>query len=786
MKITDFKLKYKNFENLDSKVPCSLYSTLLEKGLMDDPFYGMNEKKALKLCEDDCEFTSVFTIDKETFDKNNILLRFHSLDTVCDVFLNGKKLGYCENMHRTFTFDVKELVNLGENELKIQFYSPLKYVEEKNDIYAIYTSWVAKEAVSGAQHIRKCTSSFGWDWGPQLPDMGIFRDVELISFDDGYIDNLFITQRHKEGRVFLHVECETIGGLNEYKLEFDSESYSSEDGVFDFEVKNPRLWWPRGYGEQNLYELTAIGAENKCSKKIGLRTIKLSRNKDEYGKEFTIVVNGVKIFAMGANYIPEDSIMPRINRNMIEKLIKDACAANFNILRIWGGGYYPSDDFYDLCDRYGILVWQDFMFACMMFSLTAKMKENIKFEIIDNIKRLRHHASLALFCGNNEIEWHSHKDKYKIVSDYIDLYETMLSDLTEEYAPQVYYHPSSPTSGTYPLDINEPDKGDCHYWKVWHSGNPFEDYRNYKFRFLSEYGFQSFPGMKTIETFAKEEDMNIFSEVMEAHQKKEGANGKILNYCANEFLYIKEFEKLVYASQLLQAAAIKYAAEHLRRNRGICMGSIYWQINDCWPVASWSSIDYCGRWKALHYYAKKFYAPLLLSLHEKGTEVAFSVSNETMKDFKGTVNYELVSKGFEVICSGEKEVKIKSLSAKDVIFEDFGEIIGENIQNVFLKATLYDEKGEVVSKQTLIFVKPKRFKFDVPEIKCNSEYKDGKTYLTFKADTFVKGLEIVTKEDVILSDNFFDIDSKDGVTITVDGEIDTNAIKLNCVNEIHL
>ena len=786
MKITDFKLTCKDYKNLECKVPCSLYSVLLEKGLMDDPYYGLNEKKALKLCEDDCEFTSLFIIDKETFEKNNILLRFHSLDTVCDVFFNGHKLDRCENMHRTFTFDVKEFAKHGENEIKIHFYSPLKYIEEKNDVYALYTSWVAKEAINGAQHIRKCTSSFGWDWGPQLPDMGIFRDVELIAFDEGYIDNLFITQNHKDGKISLHIECETIGKLNEFKLTLDGESYTSDNGVFDFEVKNPKLWWPRGYGEQHLYELTAIGKENECSKKIGLRTIKLSRQKDEMGKEFTVVVNGIKIFCMGANYIPEDSIMPRINRDFIEKRIKDACDANFNILRIWGGGYYPSDDFYDLCDEYGILVWQDFMFACIMFSLTAKMKENIKAEVIDNIKRLRHHASLALFCGNNEIEWHSHKDKYKIVSDYTDLYETMILDLVEEYAPQIYYHPSSPSAGTYPLNTNDPLYGDCHYWSVWHSGKPFEDYRNHKFRFLSEYGFQSFPCMKTINTFAEKEDMNIFSEVMENHQKKEGANAKILNYCADEFLYIKNFEKLIFASQLLQATAIKYATEHMRRHRGVCMGSIYWQLNDCWPVASWSSVDFFGRWKALHYYARKFYAPLLLSLHEKGTEVTFNVCNETLSDFNGKVKYELKNKDFSLLTGGEKCVKIKSLSATDILCEDFGEIIGENLQNVFLSATLYDEKGIEISKQTLIFVKPKRFKFDIPTVNLKGNYRDGKTSLFLTADSYVKGVEIITGEDVILSDNFFDIDSKDGITVTADGEIDIDSIKLNCVNTIHL
>ncbi len=786
MKISDFKLNYKDFTALDCKVPCSLYSVLLEKGLMDDPFYGMNEEKIKKLSYDDCEFTSVFNVDEETFEKNNILLRFNSLDTVCDVFLNGEKLGYCENMHRVFTFDVKNIIKTRENELKIHFYSPIEYIEEKNERNALYTTWVAKEAISGAQHLRKCTSSFGWDWGPQLPDMGIFRDVELISFDDAFVDNFLITQKHKNGRVFLTATTEFFGEADSFKLTFDGNTYESKDGYFEFEAENPKLWWPRGYGEQNLYEIEVDGGENKCTKTIGLREIKLSRNSDEYGKEFTVVVNGIRIFCMGANYIPEDSIMPRIDRKMIENLIKSACDANYNILRIWGGGYYPSDDFYDLCDRYGLLVWQDFMFACIEFRLTKAMKENIEEEVIDNIRRLRHHASLALFCGNNEIEWHGHKDKSKNVADYIALYEGLIPDLIEEYAPDVYYHPSSPTSGTHPIEPNDPNNGDCHYWRVWHSGMPFEDYRSYKFRFLSEYGFQSFPGMKTIETFAEKEDMNIFSEVMENHQKKVGANSRILNYCADEFLYIKDFEKLVYASQLLQATAIKYGVEHLRRNRGICMGSIYWQINDCWPVASWSSIDYYGRWKALHYYAKKFYSPILLSLHEKGTEVTFSVSNETMKDFKGTVKYELVSKSFEVICSGEKEVEIKSLSAKDVIFEDFREKTGDKIKESLLKAVLVDEKGNVVSKQTLIFVKPKRFMFDVPEIKFNSKYKDGKTYLTFKADTFVKGLEIVTKEDVILSDNFFDIENKEGITITVEGKIDIDAIKLNCVNEIHL
>ena len=371
---------------------------------------------------------------------------------------------------------------------------------------------------------------------------------------------------------------------------------------------------------------------------------------------------------MGANYIPEDNLLARTSFEKTEKLLKDSVEANFNMVRIWGGGHYPEDYFFDLCDRLGLIVWQDFMFACSAYQLTDEFLDTVKKEAVDNIKRLRHHASLGIWCGNNEVEegwvyWGWPQDP-KRKTDYIKLFEFILPDIVKEHDPETFYWSSSPSSGGGFDEPRDPNRGDMHYWEVWHGLKPFTEYRKYFFRFCSEFGFQSFPALKTVESFTLPEDRNIFSHVMESHQKNSGANGKILYYLSENFLYPKDFDSLLYASQLLQAEAIKYGVEHWRRNRGRCMGSLYWQLNDCWPVASWSSIDSFGRWKALHYFAKKFYSPILLSIEEEGKTASIHVTNETMQDVQGLIEWKLRTNTSEVLKEGLAEINVEKLSAR--------------------------------------------------------------------------------------------------------------------------
>ena len=483
---------------------------------------------------------------------------------------------------------------------------------------------------------------------------------------------------------------------------------------------------------------------------------------------------------MGANYIPQDNLLSRINPTRTEQLIKSAIDANFNCLRVWGGGYYPEDEFYDLCDQYGIMVWQDFMLACANIWLGNGMREEYTTEAIDNVKRLRHHPSLALLCGNNEIEQYLEWGIAKSLltqQDYIELFERIFPDVCEKYAPQVYYRPSSPSSHGGFNNPTADNIGDVHFWKVWHGNAPFTEYRKHKFRFCSEYGFESYPSIKTIKSFCEPKDMNCFSRVMENHQKCKSGNSKILMYLSDNYLYPASFEALVYASQLLQADAIKYGVEHFRRCRPYCMGSLYWQFNDCWPVASWSSIDYYGRYKALHYAAKKFYAPVSMGLFLEKNNLTVNVSNETMSDFEGKICVFYCDSDFNIIKSYEKNILVNSLTSSDVFSKEF---TPKNVYSEYLYAELYDKDGNFIMRQTELFVPPKQFEWKKPNINTKISVKDGKTVIDIKADTFAKGVYIdFDKFDLILSDNFFDLTNNKAYRITVQTELSPEELNDN-------
>ena len=478
---------------------------------------------------------------------------------------------------------------------------------------------------------------------------------------------------------------------------------------------------------------------------------------------------------MGADYIPEDHLLGRVTPETTRALLEKSKWANFNAIRVWGGGYYPEDWFYDLCDELGFVVWQDFMFACAVYDLTPEFEANIRAEFIDNIKRLRHHASLGLWCGNNEMEEfvyakNSWLTKPQEVRDYYLMYERIIPEIVKEYDPQTFYWPSSPSSGGCLDEPQDPERGDVHYWDVWHGNKPFTEYRKFYFRFLSEFGFQSFPSIKTIETFTDDpDDMNIFSYVMERHQRNGSANGKIMNYMQQTYRYPSDFRTVLYASQLLQADGIRYGVEHFRRNRGRCMGAVYWQLNDCWPVASWSSIDYCGRLKALHYYAKRFFAPLMLSCEERGMmsnaqplnwqhsgefekSIRLNVANETREDAKVIVHWALRKASAEVLQSGEETVAVPALTS----------VWLEKIE--FPKADPYSEyvsyelekDGEIISAGSVNFSYPKYFRYEDPQLTCRVIGDE----IEVTASAYAKSVEILNEnEDIILSDNYFDMNA---------------------------
>ena len=773
-----------------ASVPGTVYTDLLENGQMEDPFWKDNENKALALMEKDYEYETVFQCD-ELRKSKKVWLRFEGLDTIADVYVNEKHVGNAENMHRIWEYDVTDVLTDGDNTLRVYFHSPLQYIKEA---YAKQPTRGSEDAMDGFVHIRKAHCMFGWDWGAHLPDAGMFRPVYLMGVEEGRIDSVRIHQIHEEGKVSLEfsvlrnpaedlkkeIPCGGDDGFT-YNVQVtapDGTVVTAVDSPKNVEIANPQLWWPNGIGKQPLYEVSVTlykdGKEvDVWTRKIGLRTMTMHLEPDEWGISFAHQVNGKDIFAMGADYIPEDHLLGRVNPGTTRKLLEQCKAANFNAVRVWGGGYYPEDWFYDICDELGLMVWQDFMFACAVYDLTPEFEANIRAEFVDNIKRLRHHASLGLWCGNNEMEqfvsegnWVS---KPSEVRDYLFMYERVIPEVLKQYDPDTFYWPASPSSGGSFDDPRDPDRGDVHYWDVWHGNKPFSDYRNYFFRYASEFGFQSFPSMKTIETISDDPaDWNIFSYIMEKHQRNAGANGKILNYLQQTYRYPTQFPVLLYASQMLQAEAIKYGVEHFRRNRGRCMGAIYWQLNDCWPVASWASIDYWGRWKALHYYAKRFFAPVMVSCEEQGwmtaaadmnrehfefeKSIRLNVTNETLNDKKVTVKWALRNADSSVVRQEETQVAVPALSSVWLDKVEFPEV------DYFSQYVSYEawEEGKCISEGTVIFSYPKYFRYLDPKLSYRVEGDE----IIVTAETYAKGVEILNEnEDLILSDNYFDMNA---------------------------
>lgn len=802
---------------LPARVPGSVYGDLLANGRMEDPYYRDNEWKALEIIKDDFEYVTHFSVPVEYLREEKVLLRFEGIDTIADLVLNGVALGHTENMHRTFEFSVKEYLKAEDNELRVVLYSPTEFIKTAYGKCPIEGS---SDAMKGFPYLRKAHCMFGWDWGPRLPDAGIWRNVSLLAFSGARFDSVYITQHHQSGSVDLEFQIgleEAVTGRT-FRLEGENRyqtvggqvvsaadgswlsAASDENSEYDYRitvvdpdgvcrvydgspsritVEKPQLWWPNGYGQQPLYRIraellrkTPSGEElmDVWEKRIGLRTMTMHMEKDAYGEQFAHEVNGVRIFAMGADYIPEDNLLGRVTAERTYELLKQARDAHFNCIRVWGGGNYPYDAFWDACDELGLIVWEDFMFACAVYDLTPEFEANIRQELIDNIKRIRHHASLGLWCGNNEMEMFVDQGRWvtrhRQKSDYVKMYEYIIPKILEIYDPNTFYWPASPSSGGAFDDPNGESRGDVHYWEVWHGDKPITEYRKFYFRYLSEFGFQSFPSLKTCETFTEPEDRNIFSYVMEKHQRNKTANGKIMNYMEQTFLYPTSFDTVLYASQLLQAEAIRYGVEHFRRNRGRCMGTVIWQLNDCWPVASWSSIDYCGRWKALHYYAKRFFAPLMLSCAEEGIltqdtnpnaepyhvrkSIHLNVANETMSDQEVTVRYALRNADGEILREGSVSLTVPALSSGWLSKEDMEDA---ELYSNYVSYEMETE-GKVISGGSVMFCAPKHFRFHDPKLRVRAEGNE----LVVTACAYARSVEIINEDDdMLLEDNYFDM-----------------------------
>ncbi len=791
----DWQFRQTGTENwLPATVPGGAHTDLLALGKIPDPFVADNELKVMWVAESDWEYCRVFTVDKSLLAEPNLSLVCDGLDTLADVYINGAYIGHAENMFRRWEWDVKGLLKAGQNEIRIAFGSPARFITARQAELPL----TGGGDIPGGPHLRKAPCHWGWDWGPKLPPIGIWKDIRLEGFSSR-MENVQLHQIHKDdGSVTITADitaaCASSAELTA-SLEIvhpDGSTQSVEESLYWFDddtehscnlqlpIPNPQLWWPAGYGSQPLYTVevtlkdgqTALGSQTY---KIGLRTVELRQKPDQWGKEFTFYINGVRLFAKGADWIPADSLPTRITKEHLEGLLKSAVDANMNMLRVWGGGYYPEDMFFDLCDQYGLLVWQDFMFACGIYPADADFFENVRIEAIENVRRLRHRASLALWCGNNEMEqgwcdwgWNKPEDplNQRLKDGYDRMFHHMLPELLETEDPHTPYIPSSATSNT-PFDTpNGQTQGDCHYWDVWHGRKPFTAYRTQFPRFMSEFGFQALPPLKTIAAYADPADWNMTSYIMEHHQRSGSGNGLMIAQMTDTFRMPKDFSALVYLSLLLQAEGIRYGVEHWRRNRSRVSGTLIWQLNDCWPVASWASLDFFGRWKALHYAAKRFYAPLLLSVEDSGKTMRLHLTSDRVEPVEAAVRWRLETLDGQVLQKGGQFVRAAALSNTPVTTQDFSsQVTTQNQKNLVFVAELW-QGAEVTSRSVTPFVANKHLELRNPGLKISTRAKGQTLFVDVSAQTLARFVELsIEGADSVFSDNYFDVPA--GMTVTV-------------------
>ncbi len=796
---------------LSGQVPGGVHTDLLELGRIPDPFVADNEKRVQWVAEADWIYRRNINVSKEMLAEEQVNLVCDGLDTLGRVYINGSLVGCGENMFRQYRWNVKPLLKAGENEVLVYFELAVAYGVRRNNERPLLG---VSQAIPGGVYVRKAPCQFGWDWGPMLPPVGIWKDIRLEGVSMARFEDVHLRQFHVDRKVTveagLKLERLGAGELTAHmvitaprtgkKMSVEA-SLAGTDGKLSIEIPDPQLWWPCDYGEQPLYtvDLTlAQGGEHILDKRhyqLGLRTIELRRQPDQWGESFTFVVNGVPVFAKGSDWIPADSFPTRITAALLNKLLGDAVATHQNMLRVWGGGFYESETFYDICDRLGILVWQDFVYACSIYPLDEpEFHENVHIESVEAIQRLRHRASLALWCGNNEMEtgwehWHWERPDYQILKDaYEQFFFHTLPAWVAEFDPDHPYWPSSPSSNTLFKDTNSQDVGDMHYWDVWHGRKPFIAYREVYPRFMSEFGFQALPPFETIKTYASEPDWNMNSYLMEYHQRSGNGNGLMLSQMTDTFRMPKDFQSLVYLSMLLQAEGIRYGVEHWRRHPRRVSGIIYWQLNDCWPVASWSSLDYFGRWKALHYAARRFYAPVMLSIFDQlprggagstelsslvstavkgvmGSHMGVFVTNDTLKPWQGKVRWALVTLHGEVLQNGEAAANVAAQSAGEVCSMDFKLGDEQRRKVVFVAELMEGDQRKALNVAT--FAPNKHLELVDPGLEVELEQVDKDLVIDLTSSSLARFVEVSFEGlDIVLSDNYFDVPAGYKVTVT--------------------
>lgn len=816
---------YGEEERLRAFVPGSVAAVLLEHKKMPEPYWRDNEKRIQEFFDKDYVFERSFVVSEDFLTHEQVVLHCDGLDTLARIRINGNDIGRACNMHRCWRFDVKEWLHAGENTISVWFASAPAWLKD-------HPSRIGKPYTT----LRKAACMFGWDWGLCLPDAGIWRDIALEAYDCGRIETVVIRQEHDGETVRLHVKpvCEGEKELEQCVSVFDPDGnllkrvHGRQGSELSVEIANPRLWWPAGYGEQPLYLLrTELCREEEVlhvwEKRIGIRSIELDRGDEEDGSRYSFIVNGVPVFFKGENLIIQDAVLGHMSAAGYQRIIENCLRSNVNGIRIWGGAYFPPEEFYDMCDERGILIYQDMMFACSFYQLSEEYLENVRLEIKDNLSRIAHHACMALYCGNNEIDgiytvtgatdpetvalrklFGSGNDPMPkevrafLWSNYEPLFLNLIPKLCKEYAPDTAYVHSSPSSkepGQVKSFFDYLSNGDMHYYLQYNGNAPYQKIRSFRCRFMTEIGFQSYPSMKTIRAFTEEEDRLPYTPVMYAHQKCANGNEAIELYMERDYRVPENFGDYVYLSQLQAGEIMRYTAEHFRRDNGYCRGMILWQLNDCWPVVSWSGIDYFGRWKALQYYIRRFYAPVLISACETGDKAELWLSNESRADCTGVLSWRLYGKDGKVYLQNTGTVTVRKQQSFAVEKLDFSDILEKNGRNgMYLWYSFSSEAG--VSAGTVLFVLPKEFAFQKPLITLSVEEQGGSYEITVATDCFAKGIELDTiKGDCIFSDNFFDLPAGETCRITVEkadcaGLADAGELKgllrVNTLNEVML
>ncbi len=807
-----------------AEVPGYVHTDLMKNKLIPDPFYRMNEHELQWIDKTDWEYKTIFSVDENILEKDAVIINFKGLDTHADVYLNNELILKANNMFISWDVNCKKILKINNNELKIIFHSPVKVgLEKMKELeYDLPFSSNDQSELGGLGNkkvsvfSRKAGYHFGWDWGPRLVSSGIWQEVVIKAFDILKITDLNIIQNKisdDEAILSANIEIEsleegefTLNGFIDSEKQFKKNVQINKGTNIisaSFDIKNPKLWWTSGLGDQKLYDIEVQITKNSEilsieRKNIGLRTLEVVQQDDSVGKSFYFRLNYQPVFMKGANYIPQDIFLNRIQDADYERIIKAAVDANFNMLRVWGGGIYEKEIFYDLCDKYGILVWQDFMFACAMYPGNEEFLENVRNEAIQNIKRLRNHACLALWCGDNEIllawnnwgwkeetiEKYGTKTADTIWDAYNKVFHELLPSVVNDLDPQRLYWSSSPSAGFGELEDGK--SGDRHYWDVWWGKKPFANYEKEIPRFMSEYGFQSFPEFSSVKKYTTEEDWDINSEVMNSHQRSSIGNITIREYLLRDYKSPKNFEMFLYVGQLLQARGVGIGMEAHRRNMPYCMGSLYWQINDCWPVASWSSIDYYGKWKALHYQAKQSFKKIKLSPYKNNDNINIYIISDDLEDKKAILQLTISNFNGDILYEHKREILLKGNTSK-IYFSENQNVItqGFEINNIFLKSELFDSEKNCLDTDLYYFVAPKDLNLPNPNLKYEITEIDQREFeIKLISDVLAKNVYLNCETEGFFSDNYFDLPPNESIKIMFTADKELN--QQNFIDELKI